>query len=154
MTQVIDYYAAIMPFFTFTHGFIVALAYTCTQQQQELTTNYMFLPMPAPLLPYAMIVISLLFPGGHVNAIQGVYGLVAAHLYEFLSRIYPQLGGGPNILKTPKFMTRVVNYVQGRSSQVFRGAGTTGAASGSDAGAGSGPLPDSWKTRGSGRRLG
>lgn len=147
-----------MPFFALTKALIVALTYTATQQQQGLQVNLMFIPMPAPLTPYAMIGFSLLM-GGVDDVFLGIYGLVAAHLYEFLSRIYPQLGGGPNLVKTPKFMTRLVRAVEARLQAVSRAgaAGVAGAsdyASGSSTGAESGPLPDAWKTRGAGRRLG
>lgn len=144
-----------MPFYALTRALIVALTYTATQQQQGLTVTYIVIPMPAPLMPYAMILVSLLFPGGIKDFFLGLYGLVAAHLWEFLSRIYPQLGGGPNILKTPKFMTSLVRIVEGRR-QLFSSSGAVGGApaSGSSTGAESGPLPDSWRTRGSGQRLG
>ncbi|KAM3455509.1 hypothetical protein MY5147_007900 [Beauveria neobassiana] len=154
---IIDYFVAIMPFFALTRGLIVALTYTATQQQQGLQVNYMFVPLPAPLMPYAMIGISLLFPGGIQDFFLGLYGLVAAHMWEFLTRIYPQLGGGPNLLQTPQFMTRLVGAVEGRIQAISR-PGVTGASdyasSGSSTGANSGPLPDAWRTRGAGRRLG
>lgn len=146
-----------MPFFALTRALIVALTYSATQQQQGLTVNYMFFPIPAPLTPYVMILISLLFPGGISDFFQGIYGLVAAHMWEFLTRIYPQLGGGPNILKTPQFMKKLVRYVE-RGRQQFNSSGVTGgnaaASTGSATGPESGPLPDAWRTRGSGRRLG
>ncbi|KAJ3496857.1 hypothetical protein NLG97_g2344 [Lecanicillium saksenae] len=153
--QVIEYFVAIMPFFALTRGLIVALTYTATQQQQGLQMNYMFVPMPAPLMPYAMIGVSLIM-GGVQDVFLGIYGIIAAHMFEFLTRIYPQLGGGPNLLKTPKFMTRLVRVVEGRL-QTVSSSGVTGGsdyASGSTTGAETGPLPDAWKTRGAGRRLG
>lgn len=107
-------------------------------------------------MPYCMIAINLLFSGGVNDFFLGIYGLVAAHMWEFLSRIYPQLGGGPNFVKTPKFMTSLVRIVEGRR-QVFSSSGVRGgdgSSAASASGAGSGPLPDGWKTRGSGRRLG
>ncbi|KAF1735177.1 Derlin-1 [Beauveria bassiana] len=155
--DIIDYFVAIMPFLALTRGLIVALTYTATQQQQGLQVNYMFVPLPAPLMPYAMIGISLLFPGGIQDFFLGLYGLVAAHMWEFLTRIYPQLGGGPNLLQTPQFMTRLVGAVEGRLQAISR-PGVIGASdyasSGSSTGANSGPLPDAWRTRGAGRRLG
>lgn len=154
---ILDYFVAIMPFFALTRGLIVALTYTASQQQQGLQVNYMFVPLPAPLMPYAMIGVSLLFPGGIQDFFLGLYGLVAAHLYEFLTRIYPQLGGGRNILKTPKFMTSLVRVVEGRVIQAISRPGAPAAsdfAGGRSTGVESGPLPDAWRTRGSGHRLG
>ncbi|KAJ3491604.1 hypothetical protein NLG97_g5566 [Lecanicillium saksenae] len=130
------------PFPILTEGFIIALTYTATQRQQGVQSKLMFIPFnfPAPLTPYAMILINLLMGG---DIVLGIYGLVAGHLWEFLTRIYPEFGGGPNILKTPWFMTSLVRT--GR--QFFSSSGVTGGD-----GADSGPLPDSWRTKG--RRLG
>lgn len=156
MTQIIDYFVAIVPFWTLTHGLNVALTYTATQQQQGRQVNHIFIPFrfPAPLTPYAMILINLLV-GDRSEFYLGMYGLVAAHLWEFLTRIYPELGGGPSILKTPKFMASLVRMGEGRRRQYFSSSGTTGG-NGADAASGSGssPLPDSWKTKGGGRHLG
>ncbi|KAL8909603.1 MAG: hypothetical protein Q9207_000101 [Kuettlingeria erythrocarpa] len=33
-------------------------------------------------------------------------GIIAAHLYDFLTRLYPTFGGGRNYLKTPAFLRR------------------------------------------------
>ncbi|KAJ6788174.1 hypothetical protein PWT90_10199 [Aphanocladium album] len=156
LCQGIDYFGSSIPFRTLTHAFIVALTYTATQRQQGLQVNHMFIPIHfhAPLTPYAMIFISLLL-GGRAEFILGVYGIVAGHLWEFLTRIYPELGGGSNFLKTPAFMTRLVRFANGDKRQYFSSSGVTGGyTTGATSGSSNGPLPDFWRTKGNGRRLG
>lgn len=118
-----------------------------------------------------MLLVTLLFPGGYFAAMIMVTGLIAAHLFDFLTRIYPQFGGGPNLLPTPAFLSRLVETprVNERAygtairapGAATAGAGrapaarTTGSSSGGGGGGGlGGVLPDSWRTRGPGHRLG
>lgn len=89
-------------------------------------------------------------------------GLIAAHLYDFLTRIYPEFGGGWNPIKTPGFVRRLFAPEQVGVANRSYGtaftpasrpvAGTGGGASTGAAAAG--PLPESWRSRGSGHRLG
>lgn len=86
-------------------------------------------------------------------------GLVAAHLYDFLTRLWPEFGGGSNLLPTPAFMSRLVPTparVQDHGfGQSFRPPGGVSGGSGRTTGASTGGvLPDTWKTRGRGNRLG
>ena len=83
-------------------------------------------------------------------------GVVAAHFYDFLTRIWPQFGGtGKSLLPTPKFLTTVVNTVSGLGANVgTRRPAAAGGSTGRTTGASTGPLPDSWRTRGPGHRLG
>ena len=96
-----------------------------------------------------------------------IEGLVAAHLYDFLARIWPQFGGsGRSLIPTPKVLTTVVNTVSGFTANVGGVAaratgsagettGSSGQTTGTSTGASRGPpLPDSWRTRGPGHRLG
>lgn len=124
-----------------------------TQDQRGQKATFYFITIPAQLTPICMILINLLFPGGAMNMLLQVEGLVAAHLFDFLSRLWPQFGGGPNLLATPPVLHRLL-----RTPRVLERSfgtairGTTD--SGSSTGASTGPLPDAWKSRGSGHRLG
>ena len=109
-----------------------------------------------------MILVSMVAYGYYAAVLQA-FGLLAAHLYDFLTRLWPEFGGGQNLAPTPAFLSRIVavpfQRVEARSSfgTVFRGANRGGGAaggSGSSTGTGTGVLPDSWKTRGKGNRLG
>ncbi|KLU93185.1 hypothetical protein MAPG_12122 [Magnaporthiopsis poae ATCC 64411] len=134
-------------------GLILALAYTGTQDQRGQQASFFFLTIPAQLVPYAMLFATLVMAGPDQLFIQ-MCGLVAAHLHDFLFRIWPEFGGGRNILATPEFMSEAMQMIglgERSYGAVYYGGGS-GRTTGSSAG--SGPLPDSWKTRGTGHRLG
>ena len=133
----------------------LALSYTVTQDQRGAQTTYLFIPMPAQVVPYASLVISLLFPNGFDLFLLQVHGLFAGHLWRFFTRIWPEYGGGRNYLTTPALLTSIVRFAEAKTGSIGRTAGSQrpAAATGSSS-ASQGPLPDSWRTRGQGRRLG
>ncbi len=51
-------------------------------------------------------------------------GLLAAHLYDFLTRIYPAFGGGRNYIVTPEFVRRWFAGPAGRRGPTTRSYGT------------------------------
>ncbi|KAL1895210.1 hypothetical protein Sste5346_005355 [Sporothrix stenoceras] len=135
---------------------ILALAYTCTQDQRGIKANFFFVDIPAQLVPYSMMLVSLIMHGPGMLYLQ-LCGLFAAHMYDFLTRLWPEFGGGRNLLPTPAFMSRLVpspgrveDHGFGRAFRPPR-ANDTGSSTGASTG---GVLPDSWKTRGKGNRLG
>lgn len=144
-------------FMMFLPALILALSYTVTQDQRGAKVSYMFVTMPAQMMPYAMLAINLLFPGGVENMILQFHGLFAGHLFDFLSRTWPQYGGGRNLIPTPAILSRIV---QSTESLFQTGVGGPARPAGRTLGGGtgantsSGPLPDSWRTRGPGQRLG
>ena len=86
---------------------------------------------------------------GSGPAIMEATGIPAAHLYDFLARLYPEFGGGRKWISTPRFVS---SWFAGRDGgrSVQKGYGTairpveqTPRASSS-----------SWGSRGQGRRLG
>ena len=139
----------------FLPALILALSYTVTQDQRGAKVSYMFITMPAQLMPYAMLAINLLFPGGVFNMILQLHGLFAGHLFDFLSRTWPEYGGGSNLIPTPAILSRLVQSTESLLQRGFSGpARPAGRTLGGDGGASSGPLPDAWRTRGPGQRLG
>lgn len=132
-------------------GLILALCYTNHQDQRGQQAMFFFFRVPAQAMPYCMIIASLLMSPGAVPL--QIAGLVSAHLYDFLTRLYPEFGGGRNLLPTPRFMSwfvqtpRILQRAYGTAIRNESG-GASGASSGGSV------LPDSWKTRGSGHRLG
>jgi Derlin-2/3 len=86
-------------------------------------------------------------------------GLLAAHLYDFLTRIWPTFGGGRNYIFTPQIVKKwfgarpgtVQNRGFGTAIQGGRRAGD--AASARAAGSSTG-FGGAWNSRGPGRRLG
>jgi len=106
-----------------------------------------------------MILLTTVMDGPFTAMIQAT-GLVAAHLHYFLSDIWPTFGGGTNIIKTPAFIERL--FVIRMPQVIHRAYGMAirhpdqplrenNAAS---TGASSAVLPESWKSRGAGHRLG
>jgi len=138
----------------FLQGLVLALCYTSVQDQRGAKANFFFFTVPAQLVPYCMLLATLLMNPG-VLPLQ-ITGLVAAHMHDFLTRIYPEFGGGPNLLPTPAFLSRLVETPR----ILRRDYGTairnnTTQASGRSTGASAGSvLPDSWRSRGTGHRLG
>lgn len=133
----------------------MALCYTSVQDQRGAKAGFFFFTVPAQLLPYCMLLFSLLMSPGLIPL--QISGIVAAHAHDFLTRLWPEFGGGRNLLPTPRFLSRLV-----QNPRVFqREYGTairppsSSPTAGSSTGASTGSvLPDSWKTRGAGRRLG
>ncbi|KAF6836166.1 DER1-like family member protein (centromere/microtubule-binding protein CBF5) [Colletotrichum plurivorum] len=141
----------------FLPALILAMCRTVTQDQRGMKANFYFVTIPAQLTPFCMMLVSLLFPGGYYNFMLQLMGFLAAHLYDFLSRIYPEFSGGPNLIPTPAFLSRLVQtprMYRREYGTAVRGGGGQSTGSSTGASLGNGPLPDSWKTRGAGRRLG
>ena len=143
------------------HGFylqalFIALCYTVTQDQRGVKANFFFFQVPAQALPYCYILMSLLMAPFMVPL--QLTGIASAHMYDFLTRIYPQFGGGPNLLRTPAFVSWLVETPriwQRSYGTVIQPRSTSGSSSGASTGASTGSvLPDSWKSRGAGHRLG
>ena len=133
---------------------LIAMAYTVTQDQVGMQANFYFVTIPAQLTPYLMMAISLLFPGGVYMMFFQMEGLVAAHMYRFLTKIWPEIGGGKDLIPTPRFMTTLWGIMSGTRPVTGRAAPASGGSSGSSTGVNRGPLPDSWRSRGPGHRLG
>ncbi|KAF5666804.1 F-LANa [Fusarium circinatum] len=149
----IDYLAGLTSFL-YMNGLILAMVYTTTQDQRGQKTQYLVLTIPAQALPICMIVVTALMAGPQ-KALVEIEGLLAAHLFDFLTRIWPEFGNGPRLLRTPVWLERLVQTPRISA----RGFGTavrpeSSPTSGRSTGANTGPLPDSWRSRGPGQRLG
>lgn len=145
----------------FLGGLIMAFAYTATQDQRGIQSGFIVFTVPAQSIPLCMLALSLLLDPSAIPL--QLTGLLSAHLHDFLSRLWPEFGGGWNIMTPPRFVSwliktpRMVQRQYGtavhqarpseRPSHLSTAGGSTGASTGS-------VLPDSWKTRGSGQRLG
>ena len=142
--------------FIYTSALVLALAYTSSQDDRGGSTTFYFFSIPSVLVPYAMLFVTLIRGGVYPTAVQAT-GLVAAHLHDFLTRLWPTFGGGRNLLPTPMFITRLFQSTEATSKERSYGTAFTPAqktpssATGASAG---GVLPESWRSRGSGHRLG
>lgn len=137
----------------FLQAMILAMAYTATQDQRGQKAGFFFFTVPAQLVPLCMMGATLLMAGPHAMLLQ-LTGLVAAHLHDFLTRLWPEFCGGTNWIPTPAFFSHLVTtprFMRREYGTAIRASQGTKSTTGAQS---RGPLPDSWKTRGSGHRLG
>ncbi|RYO92548.1 hypothetical protein DL766_002371 [Monosporascus sp. MC13-8B] len=127
---------------------LIAVCYTATQDKRGQTAHFYIVTVPAQMLPYCMLLLSILLDGPN-SFFVGLTGLVSAHLHDFLVRLYPEFGNGPNLIPTPGFLSYLVGTTP-RVRNTSYGQKFAPRSSGSQ----SGPLPDSWRSKGPGRRLG
>ncbi|KAI1253853.1 hypothetical protein MGN70_004248 [Eutypa lata] len=127
---------------------LIAVCYTATQDQRGQTAHFYIVTIPAQLLPYCMLLISILLEGP-TSFLVGLTGLIAAHLHDFLVRLYPEFGNGPNLIPTPGFLSFVIRTPRAQTTAYGQKYVPPRAFGGS-----SGPLPESWRSKGPGRRLG
>ena len=139
----------------FTSALVLALAYTSSQDERGQKATFFVITIPAQMIPYAMLLMTLVMAGPEANKIQAT-GLVAAHLHDFLTRIWPTFGGGKNLVPTPQFVKRMFETTTATVDNKAYGTAFTPAqrATASTSGSSGGVLPESWKSRGSGHRLG
>ncbi|PFH57795.1 hypothetical protein XA68_14559 [Ophiocordyceps unilateralis] len=135
-------YLSGLGFTTFLQALNLAMCYTVTQEQRGMKASLMFVTIPAPLTPFAMVAFNLLFPNGVRNMLLQLLGLIAGHMFDYLTRIWPEFGGGRNLIMTPTFFSAAVRSLGNMSTAAAPRGGSRG------------PLPDSWRTRGPGQRLG
>ncbi|KAI0143346.1 Der1-like family-domain-containing protein [Pestalotiopsis sp. NC0098] len=126
---------------------LIAICYTATQDQRGQMAHFYVVTIPAQLMPYALLLLNLL--NGWFMVKVGLTGLVAAHFHDFCTRLYPQFGGGPNLLPTPWWISWLMSTP--RVSNTSYGSAFVPPSGGQSRG---GPLPDSWRSAGPGRRLG
>ncbi|KAK5944724.1 hypothetical protein PMZ80_001924 [Knufia obscura] len=144
--------------FIFTQALLLAFIYTYAQDNRGRKVHFIFFQIPAELLPWAMLAMTLLM-GGTSAALQQGTGLVAAHLYDFLTRLYPTMQGGRNYIQTPAFVRQF--FTAGRTTTTQRAYGTSfqpapqtqQQSTSSNRGWTSG-FSNTWSGRGSGHRLG
>lgn len=143
---------AITGAYIFTSALVLAFAYTSCQDDRGMKTSfYGIFQIPSPWMPFAMLLVIFIMdsPG---SALIAATGIVAAHLHDFLTRLWPEFGGGSNLVPTPAFIRRLFSTrTTTTTRRVYGTAVAPPEASGASA---SGPLPESWKSRGSGHRLG
>ncbi|GCB24746.1 centromere/microtubule-binding protein cbf5 [Aspergillus awamori] len=89
----------------FTSALIMAFVYTYSQDNRGRKASFFIVQIPVEFLPWAMLTLTLVVSGWPAALRDGM-GIVAAHFYDFLTRIYPTFGGGKNYLVTPEFVRR------------------------------------------------
>jgi Derlin-2/3 len=134
-------------------GLIMAMCYTVVQDKRGQKSHFFFFQVPAQSIPYCMLLWSMVL-NPMVLPLE-ISGLLAAHLHDFLTRLWPEFGMGPNLLPTPGFISKLVQTPRFMQRDYGTAVQPKASTSGSSTGASTGSvLPDSWKTRGTGHRLG
>ena len=141
----------------------LALAYTYAQENPTRQLSYFIITFSAKWLPLTMLAMTVIMDSPYSAVIQAT-GLVAAHAYEFLTKTWPEHGGGRRLLNTPAFVQKWFATPGGAPTR--RGAGTAFSArpasaqstpqrqAGGGGGWASGFSGGNWGERGQGRRLG
>ncbi|WPG98925.1 DER1-domain-containing protein [Acrodontium crateriforme] len=142
-------------------SFLMALAYTYAQEDPNRQVNYFIVTLSAKYIIYAQLIVTCIATGGYYHAFVQATGIPAAHLYLFLTKYWPEYGGGTHWIFTPNFLRQYLDAPAGTG--VNRGAGTAFPArnaGGAQAGRGGGWTSafsaggGTWNQRGPGRRLG
>lgn len=134
---------------------MLAFIYTFAQDNRGQRAHFVIFQIPVEFLPWAMLMLTLVLGGLSATLQQGT-GIIAAHLYDFLTRLYPTFQDGRNYLQTPAIINRLFGSEQTtvtnkgfgtaiRPGQPAQQQASTGSASGRSGG---------WGSRGQGRRLG
>jgi len=128
---------------------VIAIAYTYAQDNRGKKIKFFIITMDVKWLPYAMLFLNFIINGIPSTQVQAM-GIPAAHLYDFLTRLWPAFGGGKNLLPTPAFVTRwfggaspTDRIVVKKHATVFRPPPATTSS-----------YTGGWGSRGQGRRLG
>jgi Derlin-2/3 len=104
-------------------------------------------------LPYAMLFLTLIMGGPQVMWGEFI-GILAAHLYDFLTVYWPRYGGGFNLISTPEFVNRWFVGMSGAKQVEVKGHGVSYKTSVPMSGSSAFSSGSSWNSRGAGRRLG
>lgn len=138
----------------FLTGLILAICRTVTQDQRGQKASIYFVTIPAQMMPFGLMLMSLIMPNGYYYLPMQICGFLASHLFDFLTRYYPEFIGGRNLAPTPAFLSRFFDTPRFFQRTYGTAIRPSDQSTGRTTGASTGPLPDAWRTRGSGRRLG
>ncbi|MCJ1256697.1 hypothetical protein MMC24_004521 [Lignoscripta atroalba] len=143
--------------FRFTPALILALMYTYSQVNRGKKIKFFVVSFDAKYLPYVTLFLTWILESPQAMILQAV-GIPAAHLYDFLTLLWPTFGGGKNIVQTPSFLARwfgsdrsVPHSITKRYGTAIRPVDQPPRASSSGFGS---SLSGIWGNRGQGRRLG
>jgi Derlin-2/3 len=126
--------------------------------------SFFVVTIPVQWLPYAILLMTLVMSGLEA-ALSQSSGLLSAHLYDFLTRLWPTFGGGRNYIQTPATIKRLFGGDTQRATvrtygTAFRppardqqAAQNTSHGTSTGFGGASG-VSGIWSNRGSGHRLG
>jgi Derlin-2/3 len=140
---------------------VMAFVYSYSQINRGQRTRFFVIDIPVVALPYAMLLLTMVM-GGWYSALVESMGIVAAHLYNFLTHIYPVYGGGRNFITVPAFVEKYFtrhtvnsgNRGYGTAVPPSRSSGPTESSGSTSQSSWGWASANAWKGRGAGRRLG
>jgi len=89
----------------FLNPLVLSMTYIFAQDNPNANVTIYILTFPARYLPYALMLMAVVSDGP--NAVWSMLpGLLAGHLFNFLTRIWPTFGGGRNYITTPELVKR------------------------------------------------
>lgn len=135
--------------YTFLSALSLAYAYTYAQDNPTRQVSFFIITFDAKYLPYAMLLMTFVMDGA--SALPQATGLLAAHMYDFLTRIWPTFGGGTNYITTPQVVKRWFGQAAGVPQARPYGSAQRGGGGGAAPSTGS---STGFAARGPGRRLG
>lgn len=101
---------------------VFMLLYVWSREFPNAQINiYGLVSLKAFYFPWAMLALDVIFGS---PLVPDLLGIIAGHLYYFLTVLHP-LAGGKNILKTPLWVHKLVAKWGLRAQPMNRGAGTT-----------------------------
>lgn len=142
--------------FIFTHALILAIAWTYASDNRGRSATFVVVQVPVEYIPWLMLSITLLSVGWQA-ALSDFMGILAAHLYDVLTRLYPTFQGGRNWIQTPWFVQKAFRAQENASVRKGYGAmfrSTAAQARPRESGGWTSALDQVWGGRGAGRRLG
>lgn len=84
----------------------MSLAYMYSIDSPDKRIKFFFIfNIQVRYLPWAMLVVTLLMAGPMAVVFEAT-GIVAAHAYDFLTRIWPEFGGGRKLITAPLFVQK------------------------------------------------
>lgn len=107
----------------------LALAYTYAQDNPNRQLSYFIITFSAKYLPYAMLAMTFVM-GSPAECLLQSSGLIAAHLYDFLTKIWPEYGAGRKFINTPLTVRKWFEKPAGVAQQRTYGTAYSGAATG------------------------
>lgn len=144
--------------YSYINALTMALMYTWSQDNQGSQAHFFVASIPGVWLPYAFLAVTFITTSPLAAYVQAS-GIIAAHAYNFATKIYPRFGGGKNYIKTPGFVRRWFApdraHVRATDYGTMRVPSAANSSSASSTGTSAGATArGSWVNRGSGRRLG
>lgn len=136
---------------TFLQALSLAYAYTYAQDNPTRQVSFFIITFDAKYLPFSMLFLTFIIDGPDA-ALSQATGLLAAHLYDFLTRIWPTFGGGRNFITTPQTVKRWFGARPGAAQT--RSYGTAYQGRTPDQTSARTTARAAWDGRGPGRRLG